>query len=146
VSRVDLQTAVRAGAVTLVNGYRASESLTLGQVYRSRPTGIKAPSVFVDSVSESTEAFTREESQRSVLVGIRVVWGVYDSGSTVDQRDRFVDGFYAWVMDHYHVFGSNTECNWIGTSDDEVWSPEWIPTDQSVYFSTLVTLEGRAST
>ena len=145
-SRIALQTAVRAGAVTLINGYRAASGVELGQVYRARPTQIKTPSVFVDSVGESAEAFTKEESQRAIRLGIRVVWGIYDSGQTVDQRDEFVDGFYAHVMDNYHVFGGNTECNWVGTTDDEDWSPAWIPTDTSPYFSTLVTLEGRAST
>jgi hypothetical protein len=146
VSRIALQTAVRAGAVTLVDGYRASVSLSLGQVYRARPAQIKAPSVFVDSVSEGAVSFTTAEYQRVVSVGIRVVWGVYDSGSAVDQRDAFVDGFYAWVADHPRAFDGNADCVWVGTDDDEDWSPGWIPTDESKYFSTLVTLEGRAGT
>jgi hypothetical protein len=146
VSRVDLQTAARLGTVTLVNGYRTASGVVLGQVYRARPMQIKAPSVFVDSVGEDSTSFTIEESQRVIRIGLRVVWGVYDAGSTVDQRDRFVDGFYGHVMDNYHAFGANTECVWVGTSDDEDWSPDWIATDDSSYFSTLVTLEGRAST
>lgn len=145
-SRIALQTAVRAGAVKLVDDYRTASSLKLGQVYRARPGQIKTPSVFIDSVSEDTTAFTRTESQRVVRVGIRAVWGVYDSGESVDQRDRFVDGLYGAVMDNYHAFGDNTECTWVATSDNEDWSPEWIPADQSRYFSTLVTLEGLAST
>lgn len=144
--RLPLQTDARAGTVALIEGYRTSSGTVLGQVYRARPAQIKAPSVFVDSVSENTDAFTVEESQRVVRVGVRVVWGLYDAGQTVDQRDAFVDGFYAHVMDNYHAFGANAECNWIATDDDEDWSPEWIETDQSKYFSTLVTLEGRAST
>jgi hypothetical protein len=146
VSRIALQTAVRAGAVTLADGYRTAANLKLGQVYRSRPTLIKTPSVFVDSVSEGSDSFTTAEYQRVVRVGIRIVWGVYDSGPTVDQRDAFVDGFYAYIADRPRAFDGNADCVWIATDDDEVWSPDWIPTDQSVYFSTLVTLEGRAST
>ena len=145
-SRIALQTAVRAGAVTLVDGYRVSATISLGQVYRARPAQIKTPSVFVDTVSESADSFVNLEYQRVVRVGIRIVWGVYDSGQSVDQRDRFVDGFYAWVADHPREFDGNADCVWIGTEDDEIWSPTWIPTDQSTYFSTLVTLEGRAST
>jgi len=145
-SRLALQSAVRSGSVTLVNDYRTAAGLALGQVYRARPAQIKAPSVFIDSISEDATSFTKEESQRVVRVGIRVVWGVYDAGQTVDQRDAFVDGFYAHVMDNYHAFGANAECEWVGTSDDERWSPEWIEADTSPYFSTLVTLEGRAST
>lgn len=144
--RAALQTDCRSGAVTLINTFRTATTLDLGQVYRARPAKIATPSVFVDSVGESAESFTREESQRTVRVGIRVVWGVYDSGETVDQRDRFVDGFYAVVQDNFHAFGENTECRWVGTDDDEDWSPSWIPEDQSKYFSTLVTLEGSAAT
>src|SRR3972149_12171914 len=96
-TRLALQTAVRAGAVTLVNDYRASAGLSLEQVSRARPAQIKTPSVFVDSVTESADSFTTREYQRAVRVGIRVVWGVYDSGSSVGQRGAFVDGFYAWV-------------------------------------------------
>jgi hypothetical protein len=146
VTRIALQTAVRAGAVTLADGYRVSASLSLGQVYRARPAQIKAPSLFVDSVTERADSFTTAEYQRVVRVGIRVVWGVYDSGQTVDQRDRFVDGFYAWVADRPRAFDGNADCVWIGTDDDEDWSPGWIPEDESKYFSTLVTLEGRAGT
>mgnify|MGYP001451694757 CR=1 FL=1 len=145
-TRIALQTAVRAGAVTLADGYRTDAGLKLGQVYRARPAQIKTPSVFVDSVSESADSFTTAEYQRVVRVGIRIVWGVYDSGQSVDQRDAFVDGFYAWVADRPRAFDGNADCVWIATDDDEAWSPSWIPNDQSVYFSTLVTLEGRAST
>jgi hypothetical protein len=148
VIRIELQTAVRAGSVTLVDGYRTASSLNLGQLYRARPMQIKAPSVFVDSMSESAEPFpgTTDQYQRVIRVGIRVVWGVYDAGETVDQRDRFVDGFYAYVADRPRAFDGNADCVWIGTDDDEDWSPGWIPTDESKYFSTLVTLEGRAGT
>jgi hypothetical protein len=146
VSRIPLQTAVRAGAVALADGYRASANLSLGQVYRARPTQIKPPSLFVDNVTENADSFVAREYQRVVRVGIRIVWGVYDAGSSVDQRDRFVDGFYAWVADHKEAFDGNAECLWVGTDDDETWSPSWIPDDTSDYFSTLVTLEGRAST
>lgn len=144
--RLALQTAVRVGAVALLTGYRDAAPVRLSQIYRARPAQIKAPSAFVDSITEDAESFTREESQRVVRVGIRFVWGQYDAGTAVDQRDGFVDGFYAYVMDNNHVFGGNTECEWIGTGDDEQWSPPWIEDDKNVYFSTLVTLEGRAST
>lgn len=145
-TRIALQTAVRAGAVKLADDYRTAASLKLGQVYRARPAQIKTPSVFIDSVSEDADSFLTTEYQRTVRVGIRVVWGVYDSGQSVDQRDAFVDGFYAHVADTPRAFDGNADCVWIGTNDDEQWSPSWIPEDTSPYFSTLVTLEGRAST
>lgn len=145
-ARLALQTAARAGTVALVEGYRTTNSLELGQLYRARPLQIKAPSVFIDSITESTSGFTREESQRVVRVTLRVVWRIYDSGDAVDQRDRFVDGFYAWVKDHPDSFGANATCDWVGVSDDPAWSPEWIPSDEESYFLTEITLEGFAST
>lgn len=145
-SRLALQTAVRAGAVALVDGYRQASGVKLGLAHRARPSKITPPAAFVDSMGEDTTQFTAEEAQRVVRVGIRLVWGQYNSGTAVDQRDAFVDGFYGHVMDNPHAFGGNAECDWLGTADDEQWSPSWIPEDESSYFSTLVTLEGRAST
>lgn len=145
-SRLAFETACRAGAVELVDAYRTAASLKLGQLYRARPAQIKAPSVFVDSIAERTDAFTNREGQRTVRVGIRAVWGLYDAGEAVDQRDRFVDGLYGHVMDNPDAFGANSTCSWVGVNDDEAWTPEWIPADANTYFSTLITLEGFAST
>jgi hypothetical protein len=147
VSRIAFETEARAGAVALVDAYRTSSGLKLGQLYRARPAQIKTPSVFVDSVSENADAFTREESQRTVRVGLRAVWGIYDAGETVDQRDRFVDGLYAYVMDYgFHAFGANTTCAWVAVSDNENWTPDWLPDTAQPMFSTLITLEGLATT
>lgn len=145
-SRLALQTACRVGAVALVTGYREAAGAKLNQVYRARPAKITTPAAWVESIAEDTTQFTREEAQRVVRVGIRFVWGVFDSGPTVDARDAFVDGFFGHVMDNDDAFGGNATCDWIGTSDTDDWSPPWLPEDQSVYFSTLITLEGSAST
>jgi hypothetical protein len=152
VSRVALQTGARAGTVALADGYRTASGLKLGLIGRARPTKLSyTPAVFVDTVVENTDAFTTNESQRTVRVGLRCVWGAYDAGPTVDARDKFVDGFYAYVMDHANgAFGANTGAvAWIGTADDEDWTPGWMkPEDQPLQpmFSTLITLEGFAST
>ena len=48
-----------------------------------------------------------------------------------------------------HAFGPNTTVSWVGVSDDENWTPSWIPPEQQPLdpmFSTLITLEGFAST
>jgi hypothetical protein len=150
-SRVDLQTGARSGTVTLADGYRTASSTKMGLVGRARPAKLSyTPAAFVDSVSENTDAFTQRESQRTVRVGFRLVWGIYDAGQTVDQRDRFVDGFYGYVMDNGdHAFGANTICSWVSVSDDENWTPDWMKpedTPTQPMFSTLITLEGFAST
>lgn len=145
-ARLALQTAARAGTVALLQGYRTAASLETGQLYRARPKQIKAPSFYIDRITEDADAFTREESQRVVRVALRALWGSsLDSGEAADQRDRFVDGFYAHVMDNYHAFGANAECNWIGVTDDPDFAPEWIDGSES-YYMTEITLEGRAAT
>lgn len=116
------------------------------QVYRARVGQFKPPTAYVESITEGAEPLTKEESQRTCAVLVRVVWGVYDSGSTVDQRDRFVDGFYAHVEDNPHAFGANTTCSFAAVSDDPDFTPDWIPEDTTPKFATAITLEGFAAT
>lgn len=145
-ARLPLQTNARAGTIALVNGYRDSAGLDLGQVYRARPKLLKVPSVYIDRITEAGDSFTREESQRTVVVALRVVWGQYDGGDSVDQRDRFVDGFYAYFMDNgADAFGANAVIYWRTVADTPDWTPEWL-SDTGPYFMTEITLEGFAST
>lgn len=144
-ARLDLQTAARAGTITLVDGYRASVGLALGQVYRARPKLLKVPAWYVDRIAEGSDSFTREESQRTVVVALRMVWGSYDAGDAVDQRDRHVDGFYGWVMDHPDAFGANATLTWRTVADNPDWTPEWLP-DEGPFYMTEITLEGFAAT
>ena len=145
-ARLALQTAARAGTISLVDGYRTAASLKTGRLYRARPLkSVLPPDIYIDRITEATDAFTREESQRTVLVALRIIWGTWDAGDSVDQRDRFVDGFYAYVTDNPHAFGANSECNWQGVSDNPEFTPEWQDGSES-YFMTEITLEGRAST
>jgi hypothetical protein len=145
-ARLPLQANARAGAIALVDGYRTAANLELGQLYRARPKGSpKLPCVFIDRITEGADSFTREESQRTVLVALRIVWGVYDTGDAVDQRDRFVDGFYGHVMDNPHAFGANALVYWRAVTDNPEWTPEWLDQSES-YFMTEITLEGFAST
>ncbi len=146
-ARLPLQTNARAGSVQLLEGYRSAASLTTGQLYRARPTrALKLPSMWVESITEATDAFTVEESQRVVRVVLRIVWGAYDTGEAVDQRDKFIDGFYAYTMDHHDAFGANAEVYMVGTSDDPDFSPSWLTEGETPYFMTEIFLEGRAST
>jgi len=155
-ARLPLQTNARAGTFALISAYRTAAGLDLGQVYRARPTRIKVPSVYIDRITESTDGFTIEERQRTVRVYVRCVWGVYDGGDTVDQRDRFVDGFYAYVADNGRdSFGANADAvRWVGVEDDENFQADWIDTSRSrsappsnePLYMTEITLEGFAST
>lgn len=144
-ARLPLQTNARAGTIALVNGYRDASGLVLGQVYRARPKVLKLPSVYIDRITEGSDSFTREESQRTVTVALRIVWGAYDAGDSVDQRDKFVDGFYGHVMDNPDAFGANAVIYWRTVNDNPDWTPEWLE-DAGPYFMTEITLEGFAST
>ena len=146
-ARLPLQTNARAGTVTLVRSYATATSLELGQLYRARPKGSpKVPCVFIESITEGTDSFTREESQRVVTVRLRWVWGAYDHGDAVDQRDRAVDGFYGYFMDNGEdAFGANAVIYWRTVTDDPDWRPEWLDASEP-YFMTEITLEGHAST
>ncbi len=145
-ARLAIQTEARAGTITLVRGYATAASLSLGQLYRARPRQIAAPSAYIDRITEDADSFTREESQRVVRVGLRVLWGLsVDAGEAVDQRDRFVDGFYAYVMDHRDAFGANAMVTWVSVSDDPDFTPEWVTGSES-YFMTEIVLEGFAAT
>lgn len=144
-SRLALQTGARAGTISLVDGYRTATGLSLGQLYRSRPARLKPPSAYIDRITEQTTGFTKEESQRTVRVYLRIVWGVYDPGDSVDQRDRFIDGFYGHVEDNPHAFGANSLCTWLAVEDDENFQADWIDSTEPLYM-TEITLEGFAST
>lgn len=137
----------RAGTVALVDGYRTASGLKTGRLYRARPLkGVLPPDIYIDRITEDADAFTREESQRIVRVALRILWGVYDAGDAVDQRDRFIEGFYAYVMDYgMDAFGANVALYWSGVTDDPDFTPEWVTGSES-YFMTEITLEGRAAT
>lgn len=137
---------MRTAAVTLLTDYAASVDLKL-QVYRARPASLYVPTAFVESVSELLTEFTVTTRQRVPTVLVRVVWGLFDSGTAVDQSDTFVDGFLDWVADNVHASGANTTITAVRTSDDPTWVPDWFKQeDQKTYFTTLIALEGFAAT
>lgn len=139
-ARIALQTAARAGAMTLITAYCASVSLR-AQTYRARPKQAKPPTFYVESITEVITAFTAAERQRTARVTIRALWGRYDDGDAVDQRDTFVDGFLDYVADNFHAFGSNTDVNAVAVADD----PEF-DFDGDALLSSAIVLEGFAST
>ncbi len=146
-ARLPLQTNARAGTIALVNAYRTATSLKLGRVLRSRPIkGVLLPDAYIDRITEGADNFTREESQRTVTVALRIIWGRYSAGDEVDQRDRFVDGFYAYVMDNgKDSFGANATLSWRTVTDTPDFQPEWVDAPD-VYYMTEITLEGFAAT
>ena len=145
-ARIPFQTQARAGAVTMLNAYAASENIKL-QVYRARPRSINPPTAFVDAINETMTEFTITMRQRIPTVEVIIVWGLFDSGEAADQRDAFVDGFADWVADNFHGFGTNTLVASVSLQDLPSYIPDWMPdSEKKTYYATQVSLEGFAAT
>lgn len=141
--RFAFDAAVRAAAVTLLEGYRDDASLKM-TVYPARPATVAAPHAFVDRMTSRIEQ-TAFLFQRYPRVEILVLHGLFDSADAVAQRDRFVDGFFDWVRDHIDAAGANTEVYMIATEDDPTFVPDWLPPEKArTYYSTRIILEGFA--
>jgi hypothetical protein len=148
--RVDMRTA----CVALLTDYTASASpVPKMQIYRARPRTVSAPSAFVDVVRETRVYQGVQLVQRTMQADVRILHGPreigggsFDSGDAVDQADRFVDGFVAWVDANVHEIGSNTTIGAVSVEDDPTYIPDWLPiNEQMSYFSTVITLEGYAA-
>jgi hypothetical protein len=149
VTRIALQTALRAAAVTLLTDYATSAGLKL-QVYPARPRSLFPPTAFVDRMGE-TVAYPGSVTwrQRSPRVEVVVVHGVFDSAEAVAQKDAFVDGFLDWVTDNVHAAGGNTTVGLVAVEDEPAWAPDWRPANttngpEPLYYATRLTLEGYA--
>lgn len=143
-ARYALQTAMRAAAIQLMTNYAASldEPLPL-QLYRARPASLNPPTGFVDSMRE-TITYTGL-NQRQPTADVIVVWGLFDSGTAVDQRDAFVDGFVDWTLDNIHAAGGNTTMAVVDIEDIPAFVPDWLaPALQRTYYATRFALEGLA--
>lgn len=139
-TRMDVAAQTRAAAVQLMSDYASFAELKM-QIYRARVKQAKPPTGYVESIDEAITPFTLETSQRVPTAVVRLLWGRFDDGDAVDQRDAFVDGFYAWVMDNPHAIDPNAIVGIVAVSDD----PDFV-LDGVSYFSSSISLEGLAST
>lgn len=146
-SPVLLQRDYRTAAMQVVGDYVQDAGIAPFQLYRARPAAIKAPAAFVDRMADRLEDFLAPSIfQHLITVQVVVLHGQFDSGDTVDQRDRFVDGFLDWVRTRYHAAGANTLLRVAAVEDDPTYVPEWLPADRRlIYYGTVITLEGQAT-
>lgn len=136
------QADMRAAAVTMLDAYATSASLTL-QTYPGRPRSINPPTAFVDRIRESI-VFDGLR-QRTVTVEVVVLHGLFDSKDAAAQKDAFVDGFVDWASANYHAAGANTILEPRSIEDDPSYTPEWqAPEVQRTYYASLISLEGFA--
>lgn len=144
--RIAMAAAAREGARQLVRDYANSVALQIS-TFPARPTNIATPHAFVDRVRESITYVGPTNYQRRVLVDLMVLWGMFDSGEAVAQRDRFVDGFLPYVAEHFDAVAPNALISGVSVTDVPVYRPDWLEEGRvESYFGTLITLEGYAET
>lgn len=143
---VALQADYRTAAVALLSEFSFDAGIKL-QVYRARPSGILPPTGFVDRMSDRLIDFLGPSIfQHVVTIQLVILHGLFDSGDTVDQRDRFVDAFLDWVRTRFHQAGGNTLLRVTTVDDDPTYIPEWLPEAKRLtYYATVITLEGEAT-
>ncbi len=136
-----LQADSRAAAVSFLSAY-ASDAMVKMQVYPGRPASIHPPTGFVDLIREHIDYPGQTSRQRTPVVEIVVIHGIFDSKDATTQKDAFTDGFLDWAWTRYHQAGANTLCAITDTEDLPNYVPEWMPpAHQEVYYATRITLE-----
>lgn len=141
-----MRAAVRAAALTLLDGYKSANPDSLRQTFQARPLSIMPPSGFVDAIDEPDIVWTNAGMQRTPQVRIRLVRGNFSTGDVAEANDELVDGFIEYVRTNFHAAGPSTIVVVTAAEDDDGWVPEWIEpapgTAARAYYSTIVTLSG----
>ncbi len=143
-SRLAVQSLMRAAAVSFLEEYAADASIKL-QVYPARPRSLYPPTAFVDLIRENI-TYTGL-NQRRPEVEMVVIHGLFDSQDAADQKDAFVDGLIDYAFDHYHDAANNMVVEITDTDDIPAYVPDWMPPEQQrTYYATRIVLGGIAST
>lgn len=143
-TRIPVQTVMRAAAVSFLSTYANGASIKL-QVYPARPRSINPPTGFVDLIREDI-SYTGL-NQRKPQAEMIVVHGLFDSKEAADQKDAFIDGLIDYSFDNYHDAANNMVIGIAGTDDIPAYVPDWLPpSEQRTYYATRVVLEGTALT
>lgn len=139
------QAAFRAAGVAFMADCAAASGVRL-QVYRARPASVFPPTGFIDAVSDTID-FTQDViGQHKPVAKLLFLWGTFDSGSAVDQRDAYIDAIYDWIRTRFHEAGPNSIVAVTAIDDVPTYTPDWQPpSEQRAYYATEVTLEGTAS-
>ena len=134
-----MRAAVRAAALTLLDGYKTANAGSLLQTFQARPASINPPSAFVDAINEPEIAVNSYGMQRTPQVAVRFVRGSFSSGDVAEANDDLVDGFIEYVRVNFHAAGPNTTIYVSAAEDDDGWIPEWIepPPGASAHARTI---------
>jgi hypothetical protein len=138
--RADMRTA----AADLLRDYRADAEVNL-QVYEGRPRHIAPPTAFIDGIRETIRYTGPTLAQRTPIVDVIFLHGLFDSKDAAEAVDDFVDGFLAWVKPRFHAAGANTLIAVTEVEDLPTYVPDWLATElQKPYYGTRIGLEGYA--
>ena len=141
--RIPFETYMRQAAVDLLTDYAQDANIST-QIYRARPASLFPPTGYIERLRE-TISWQTQLRGRTVLVDIRMIWGLFDSGEAVDQRDLFLDGLIDWVSDHRGQGGASVDIAPVGVEDDPEFLAEWLKEGkQGPFFASILTLEGFA--
>jgi hypothetical protein len=140
---------MREAVVALLTAYRQAAGIGL-QIYPGRPESILPPTAFREQQPEDQRSNDLlRQRQRTIQSQWLIVWGLFDSAEAAAQRDDFVDGFTALVLDNPHQAHPNTEIHIPpgGVVDIPVWNPDWGSDLQrnTSFYATRITVEGFAS-
>jgi hypothetical protein len=141
-----LQAAMRAAAVTLLLDYGASAGIRAWSVTPTRPTEIRPPHAFVDTIGETLDHTTARTDFR-FSAEVVVIHGISNPSGYTDaaiQRDAFMDGFIEWAEARYHAAGANTMLGISSVDDLPNWQPDWSDTETRTFYATRILLEGNA--
>lgn len=154
VTKVAFRTAMRAAAISLVEGFIAQagspwvdvDDKSRIQLYRTIPTTFHPPCYFVERITEVQQFTGPTQRQRSAVARVVVLWRLFNDterGDAVDQLDAFLDGFSDYVLTNYHEPGPTELISSARIEDD----PYWVTRDQKTgeqrtYYAGLIALEG----
>lgn len=137
----------RAAVVTLLTDCAADAGVQL-QVHRARPRSLYPPTGFVDGMRTDLDPFpgTSTLYQHNRRIDVLMIWGLFDAGEAVDQRDAWMDAFHAWSRVEPHAASAESLLGPLSYSDEPTFVPDWLPEAQQVpHFATRIVLEGFAT-
>lgn len=145
-STIPFHRLMREAVVTLLTSYKTA-SLPGLTIYPGRPQSLYPPQVFRDAQPEDQIPAGINQRQRTIHSQWIAVWGLFDSGEAATQRDDFIDGFTALVLENAHAAGARTELHMGPIEDLPTFQPDWGDDAQrnTVYYATRFTVEGFAS-
>lgn len=137
----------RAATIQMMSECAADAGVGL-QTYRGRPATLHPPTGFVDQMRTDLTPFpaTSRLYQHNRRIEVLMLWGLFDSGDAVDQRDAWITAFHTWVRTRIDAVDGASLIGPLSYADDPAFIPDWLPPEkQLMYFATRVVLEGFAT-